>query len=85
MVGNQPAGNTRGTAVLAGWIVATIAIAGPTWRLEESPFAQDDAPLVILLKADISMENASDSSPPIERAKMKIADLAEERKGQPLG
>lgn len=85
VVGNQPAGNTRGTAVLAGWIVATIAIAGPTWRLEESPFAQDDAPLVILLKADISMENASDSSPPIERAKMKIADLAEERKGQPLG
>ena len=70
---------------LAGWLLALVAVAGPTWRLEPSPFAEDAAPLMILLKAGDSMDRAMGPSSPLERAKLKIADLADVRNGQPLG
>lgn len=71
--------------VLAAWMTAIIAIAGPTWKLEPSPFADDATPLIILLKADLSMDTPDPAPSRLERAKLKIADLAEARKGQPLG
>ncbi len=70
---------------LAGWLLAVLAVAGPTWRLEPSPFAEDSAPLMILLKASDSMDRGDVSNSLIERARLKISDLAEVRKGQPLG
>ncbi|MCC9656783.1 vWA domain-containing protein [Rhodopirellula halodulae] len=69
----------------AGWLLAVVAIAGPTWKVEANPFAQDAQPLVILLKADESMASTALTTPPLERAKLKIADLASVRKGDPLG
>lgn len=77
----------RGAAgwLLAAWLCAVIAIAGPTWRLEPSPFAEDATPLMILLKADQSMDRPDPAPSRIERARLKISDLAEARKGQPLG
>lgn len=77
----------RGPAhlILVAWLFAVIAIAGPTWRLEPSPFADDATPLMILLKADVSMETPDPAPSRLERANMKISDLAEARKGQPLG
>lgn len=72
-------------AILAGWLLAVIAIAGPTWRLEPSPFADDASPMMILLKADSSMERPDPAPSRMERARLKINDLAEARKGQPLG
>ena len=71
--------------VLVPLLLAVIAIAGPTWRLEPSPFAANTAPLMILLKADSSMDAPDPPPSRIERAHLKIADLAEARKGQPLG
>lgn len=71
--------------ILAAWLIAIVAIAGPTWRLESSPFADDATPLVILLKADLSMDTPDPAPSRLERAKLKISDLAEARKGQPLG
>jgi Ca-activated chloride channel family protein len=71
--------------LLAAWLVAVVAIAGPTWRLEPSPFAADATPLMILLKADVSMMQPDPAPSRLERAYLKIADLAEARKGQPLG
>jgi Ca-activated chloride channel family protein len=71
--------------ILAAWVTAIIAVAGPTWRLEPSPFADDATPLIILLKADLSMDTPDPAPSRLERAKLKIADLAEARKGQPLG
>ncbi len=76
-------GPVRG--LLIAWLVAAVAIAGPTWRLEPSPFADDSAPLMILLKADISMDTPDPAPSRLERAHLKITDLAEARKGQPLG
>jgi Ca-activated chloride channel family protein len=71
--------------LLISWLVSIVAIAGPTWRLEPSPFAEDARPLMIVLKADSSMEQPDPAPSRLEHARLKIADLAEARKGQPLG
>lgn len=71
--------------LLGAWLSAVVSIAGPTWRLEASPFADDATPLVVLLKADAAMEQPDPAPSRLERARLKIADLAEARKGRPLG
>ena len=77
----------RGPVVwlLVAWLIATIAIAGPTWRLEPNPFVDDATPLMILLKADVSMDTPDPAPSRLERAHLKIADLSAARNGQPLG
>lgn len=85
IVGRDATSRLAAQLLLAGWLLATVAIAGPTWRLEPSPFADDSTPLMILLKADISMETPDPAPSRLERARLKIADLAEARRGQPLG
>jgi Ca-activated chloride channel family protein len=85
VIGRETAQYRSGLWLLAVWLLATMAIAGPTWRLEPSPFADDATPLMIVLKADASMERPDPAPSRLERARLKIADLAEARKGQPLG
>lgn len=84
-VGRESAKSSQARWVLVAWLVAIVAIAGPTWRLEPNPFAEDSTPLMILLKADLSMMQPDPAPSRLERARLKIADLAEARKGQPLG
>ena len=61
--------------------LGSIALAGPTWERERSPFAEDTAPLVVALDLSQSM-NAIDVRPSrLERGKQKIRDLLELRKG----
>jgi Ca-activated chloride channel homolog len=79
----RESGNARW--LLIGWLITVVAIAGPTWRLEPNPFAADAAPLMILLKSDISMMVPDPAPSRLERARLKIADLSAARKGQPLG
>ena len=75
----------RGTGWLTASLLAVVAVAGPTWRPEPSPFADDPAPVMIVLKANETM-NQSDLMPNrMERARLKVADFATERRGQPLG
>lgn len=85
LVGKQSGYRQPATWLIIGWITTIIAIAGPTWRLEPSPFAEDATPLMIALKADSSMEQSDLAPSRLEHARLKIADLAEARKGQPLG
>lgn len=77
----------RGPAIglAVAWLLAIIGIAGPTWRLEPSPFSDDATPLLVLLKADASMDQPDPAPSRLERAQLKITDLADVRKGQPLG
>ena len=85
MVGRESALRRPAQLSLAAWLAAIVAIAGPTWRLEPSPFADDATPLMILLKADASMMQPEPAPSRLERARLKIADLAQARQGQPLG
>jgi hypothetical protein len=67
------------TWLLIIWLISIVAIAGPTWRLEPSPFAEDATPLMIVLKADSSTEQPYPAPSRLEHARLKIADLAETR------
>ncbi|MCP5544703.1 MAG: VWA domain-containing protein [Akkermansiaceae bacterium] len=75
----------RHAVLLTAWLLAVVAIAGPSWKPEPSPFAEDVSPLIILLKADASMDTPDPEPSRIERAHLKIRDLAKARKGKPLG
>ena len=71
--------------LLMTWILCNVALAGPAWRLEPSPFADDEAGLVVLLKVSGTML-ASDVQPSrLARAKHKLRDLLELRKGSSTG
>lgn len=63
------------------FILACLALSGPTWLQEPLPFTEDEAPLVIAV--DLSREmNAVDIQPSrLERAKQKVRDLLAERNG----
>ncbi|MEN7972328.1 MAG: VWA domain-containing protein [Verrucomicrobiota bacterium] len=79
---NQP---WRGAGLLIGWLLAVLAIAGPTWKPEPSPFADAPSPVMILLKADESMNREDFIPSRMERARLKAADFCKARNGQPLG
>jgi Ca-activated chloride channel family protein len=84
-VGETTNNRWRGIGLLVAWLLGVIAVAGPTWRPEPSPFADDPVPVMIVLKAGESM-NATDLIPNrMERARLKVADFANERRGLPLG
>jgi Ca-activated chloride channel family protein len=63
------------------WLIAVIAVAGPTWRREPAPFAEDTATLVIVLRVAPSM--LTEDVPPsrLARSVEKIRDLLKERRG----
>ncbi|HEX4987060.1 MAG TPA: VWA domain-containing protein [Burkholderiales bacterium] len=61
--------------------VGAIAAAGPTWEREQPPFVEDRAPLAIAIDLSRTMD-ATDVAPTrLERAKLKVRDLLELRKG----
>jgi Ca-activated chloride channel homolog len=58
-----------------------VALAGPTWRQQPSPFTQDTASLVIVLKVTPSMLTEDVQPSRLERTTHKIKDLLEKRAG----
>ena len=65
----------------AFWAVGILAVSGPTWKKEPTPFTQDRAGLVIVLKVTPSML-AKDIQPSrLVRATQKIHDLLKLRPG----
>jgi Ca-activated chloride channel family protein len=86
IVGGEAARHvTPGAVLLAGWVLATVALAGPTWRLEPSPFAAAQRPAMIVLKVTPTML-ATDLAPTrLDRAREKLADLLALREGAPTG
>ncbi len=62
-----------------------IAAAGPTWEREPPPFGQDRAPMIVAIDLSPTM-NAIDVAPSrLERAKQKVRDLLELRRGSRTG
>jgi len=62
-------------------LLAITAVAGPTWQRELSPFAEDEAALVIVLKVADSMEEDDIAPSRLKRATQKISDLLAARPG----
>jgi Ca-activated chloride channel family protein len=67
--------------LLPTWLLATVALSGPTWQREPAPFADDEAALVIALEVTPTML-AQDIQPSrLARAAQKIHDLLAHRPG----
>jgi Ca-activated chloride channel homolog len=76
--------NTRlGPLELAGvgWLVAIVAVAGPAWEREPAPFADDAAPLAVVVKVRPSMKVEDVQPDRLTRAVQKIHDLLVLRRG----
>jgi Ca-activated chloride channel homolog len=67
--------------IALGWLVAVLAIAGPTWRREPSPFADDTAALALVIKVSPSMMTEDVQPSRLARATEKIHDLLKQRAG----
>jgi Ca-activated chloride channel family protein len=67
------------------WAVGIVALAGPTWQREPSPFAEDRAALFIVLRVSPSMTAADVQPSRLERAVHKITDLLALRPGAKHG
>jgi Ca-activated chloride channel homolog len=74
-------GNVPIMLVAVGWILTTLALAGPTWRREPSPFADDTAALAIVLKVTPSMKTEDVQPNRLARSVQKIHDLLARRPG----
>ncbi len=66
-------------------LLGALALAGPSWKQQASPFSQDIASLIVLLDASSSMEQADVQPSRLERAKHKIQDLMDLRPGGRIG
>ncbi len=77
---------TRPTSfALLCFTVSILSLSGPTWKRQETPFVQDEAPLVVALDLSQSM-NAIDVEPSrLERARQKVRDLLALRPGARTG
>ncbi len=63
------------------WLVAALALAGPSWRREPAPFAEDRAGLVVVVKMTPSMLSEDLQPSRLERVRHKVHDLLQLRAG----
>jgi len=68
-------------ALLLGWALAALAMAGPSWRQLEQPLWQSKTPLVIVLDLSCSIRAADMPPSRLLQARAKLATLLRERKG----
>jgi Ca-activated chloride channel family protein len=65
--------------------MSIVALAGPTWKQQPSPFTEDIAALVIALDVSSSMQQHDVQPSRLERAKQKVQDLLALRPGGRVG
>lgn len=66
-------------------LLAVLALAGPSWERRPSPFARDEAALVVALDVSSSMNQRDLQPSRLERGKHKISDLLDIRAGSRTG
>lgn len=68
-----------------GYLLAVLALAGPSWRRSEQPLWQSQTPLVVAL--DLSSASLAADLPPsrLAQARAKLATLLRERNGGQIG
>ncbi|WP_038168234.1 VWA domain-containing protein [Verrucomicrobium sp. BvORR106] len=67
--------------IAIGWLIGAFVIAGPSWRREPTPFANDTAALAIVVQVSPSMETEDVLPSRLARATEKIQDLLRLRPG----
>lgn len=67
-------------ALGSAWLLAIVALAGPTWERVPTPVSKNQDALVILLDQSLSMAAADLSPSRAERSKQKITDILRARK-----
>lgn len=72
-------------ALLLGYAIAVLALAGPSWRQGEQPLLQGEAPLVVALEMSSAM--LAEDLPPsrLLQARAKLATLLDRRSGGQVG
>ncbi|TIK67283.1 VWA domain-containing protein [Stenotrophomonas maltophilia] len=72
-------------ALLLGWTLASLAMAGPSWRQQAQPMFQASAPLLVVL--DLSSRISATDLPPsrLLQARAKVGELLRARQGGQVG
>ena len=70
-----------GDWLLLAWLVAAVAVAGPAWQREPSPFAQAKPAVAVVLKVTPSMLTEDLAPMRLDRARQKLADILAAREG----
>lgn len=72
-------------AIVLGWTLASLAMAGPSWRQQAQPMFEPSAPLLVVL--DLSSRiNATDLPPSrLLQARAKVGELLRTRQGGQVG
>ncbi|MBA0272565.1 VWA domain-containing protein [Stenotrophomonas maltophilia] len=72
-------------ALLLGWTLASLAMAGPSWRQQAQPMFQASAPLLVVL--DLSSRISATDLPPsrLLQARAKVGQLLRARQGGQVG
>ena len=68
------------TLLAGAWLIACIALAGPTWEKLPQPLQQSEQAMVIILDLSPSMRATDNKPSRIVRARLKIKDLLSQRK-----
>lgn len=63
------------------WAIAAIAVAGPVWQREPSPFADAKPAVAVILKVTPSMLTQDLAPTRLDRARQKLADILAAREG----
>jgi Ca-activated chloride channel homolog len=60
---------------MAALAVGAVAMAGPAWQYEQTPFTKDESPLIVALDLSQTMDAVDVEPTRLERGKQKIRDL----------
>jgi len=66
-------------------LIGVLTLAGPTWKRQETPFVQDEAPLVVALDLSQSMDAIDVQPTRLQRAQQKVRDFLALRPGARTG
>lgn len=67
--------------LFVAWIIGAIAVAGPAWQREPSPFADAKPAVAVVLKVTPSMETQDLAPTRLDRARQKLSDILAQREG----
>jgi Ca-activated chloride channel family protein len=63
-----------------GWLAGILALAGPSWQIQSSPFSEDQAAMFVVIKVTPQMLARDIQPSRLQRGVLKIHDLLEMKK-----